>query len=368
MAVNPMQRKARNSFLLGMLVMLVIAAIIIAFLVIQLKNYIDKETAEKQASVNIAVLSQSVKSGQIITEDMLTTKTVNRNLIPSDAIGNVATLSNYNLEDKEGNAVTSRYDEDEGTTRYYITLDGTEYEVFQEENTLNYYITVRNEKQYIELNSIPIVAKVDMEANTVLTRELVTRGDNTTSNDVRKEEFNMIVLPTQIETGDYIDVRLVLPSGQNYIVVSKKEVTIPEISGVPSESTIWLNLTEGEINLISNAIVEAYRLDGAKLYANIYTEPGMQDAAIPTYTPSQAVAELIRENPNIIQTAREELESRYNANQRLNVINPAVDATGETGDNNVSSKVEEEITTTKEERRDYLDSLSAQTSNTSTAN
>ena len=61
MAVNPMQRKARNSFLLGMLVMLVIAAIIIAFLVIQLKNYIDKETAEKQTSVNIAVLSQSVK-------------------------------------------------------------------------------------------------------------------------------------------------------------------------------------------------------------------------------------------------------------------------------------------------------------------
>ena len=52
-----------------------------------------------------------------------------------------------------------------------------------------------------------------------------------------------------------------MPSGQNYIVVSKKEVTIPEISGVPSESTIWLNLTEGEINLISNAIVEAYRPD-----------------------------------------------------------------------------------------------------------
>ncbi len=364
MAVNPMQRKARNSFLLGMLVMLVIAAIIIAFLVIQLKNYMDKENAEKQASVNIAVLNQSVKSGQIITADMLTQKTVNRNLIPSDAIGDVATLSNYNLEDKEGNAVTSSYDSDNEETRYYITIDGTEYELFQEENTLNYYINVRNEKQYLELNSVPVVAKVTMQANTVLTRELVTSGDNTTSNDVRREEYNMIVLPSQLETGDYIDIRLVLPSGLNYIVVSKKEVTIPEVSGIPSENTIWVNLTEGEISLMSNAIVEAYRMDGAKLYANIYTEPGMQDAAIPTYTPSSAVAELIRANPNIIETARQELESRYNAGQRLNVIDPAVNANGQTGDTNVKSNVEEEITTTKENRKDYLDSLASTTNST----
>ena len=366
MAVNPMQRKARNSFLLGMLLMLVIASIIIAFLVIQLKNYIDKENAEKQASVNIAVLGQSVKSGQIITADMLTQKTVNRNLIPSDAIGDVATLSNYNLEDKEGNAVSSRYDSQNSQTRYYITIDNREYELLQEENTENYYITVRNEKQYIELNSVPVVAKVDMQANTVLTRELVTSGDNTMSNDIRREEYNMIVLPSQLETGDYIDIRLVLPSGQNYIVVSKKEVTIPEVSGVPSENTIWINLSEGEIALMSNAIVEAYRMDGAKLYANIYTEPGMQDEAIPTYTPSSAVAELIRANPNIIDTARQELESRYNASQRLNVIDPAVNANGETGDNNLKSKVEEEITTTKENRKDYLDSISAQTTQTTT--
>ena len=36
MATNPMQRKARNSFLLGMLVMLLIAGAIIALLLMQL--------------------------------------------------------------------------------------------------------------------------------------------------------------------------------------------------------------------------------------------------------------------------------------------------------------------------------------------
>ena len=38
MATNPMQRKARNSFLLGILVTLIISGIIIAFLFIQLNS------------------------------------------------------------------------------------------------------------------------------------------------------------------------------------------------------------------------------------------------------------------------------------------------------------------------------------------
>ena len=70
MAINPMQRKARNSFLLGMLLMLVIAGAIVALLILQLKNYRDKELEEQRASVNIAILNQDVKSGQIITADI----------------------------------------------------------------------------------------------------------------------------------------------------------------------------------------------------------------------------------------------------------------------------------------------------------
>ncbi len=365
MAINPMQRKARNSFLLGMLLMLVIAGAVVALLIVQLKNYRDKELEEQRASVNIAVLNQDVKSGQVITADMLDTQTVNRNYIPENAIGDAATLDNYNLQDKEGNMVTTRYNEDDDTSELYITIDNQEHRLEQEEETGNYFITRNNEKEYIELNSVPVVAKVDMSKNTILTRELVAKADNISSDDVRKQEYNMIVLPTQIETGDYIDIRLSLPSGQDYIVVSKKEVTIPDVAGVPSEDTIWVNLSEAEIIMLNNAIVEAYRIDGAKLYANIYTDPGMQTAAITTYTPSREVAELINDNPNIIDRAKSELSSRYNANQRNNVINQAIQNNAENGDENVSSAVEEEITTTKENRKDYLDGLSAGTTSSS---
>ena len=367
MATNPMQRKARNSFLLGMLLMLVIAAIIVAFLFIQLKNYRDKEAEELAASVNICVLNQNVKSGQIITSDMLSSKTVNRNLIPANAIGDVATLENYNLQDREGNIVSTRYDEENDKSTMYLTRDGRDYQLNLEEGTQSYYITVNNEREYVELNSIPVVAKVDMNKNTVITRDLVTSADNTTTADVRQEEFNMIVLPTQLGTGDYVDIRLVLPTGQNYIVVSKKEVTVPEIEGVPSVDTIWMNLTEADILMINNAIVEAYYIDGAKLYANIYTEPGIQQAAITTYTPSAEVDRLIQSDPNIVDEAKQALRSRYNADQRNNIINGAIGNNADTGDESVRAGVEEDATTARENRQDYLDGLASQATTTTTS-
>ena len=63
MAVNPMQRKARNSFLLGMLLTLVIAGLVIALLVIQLKNYKDKEAEEQADQEQYYILSAEAGAG-----------------------------------------------------------------------------------------------------------------------------------------------------------------------------------------------------------------------------------------------------------------------------------------------------------------
>ena len=60
MAKNPMQRKAQNSFLLGMLITLLITGIIIAVLVIQLTK-ITKEQNEAKANLKqVYVLSQDI--------------------------------------------------------------------------------------------------------------------------------------------------------------------------------------------------------------------------------------------------------------------------------------------------------------------
>ena len=359
MATNPMQRKARNSFLLGMLLTLVITGIVITLLVIQLKNYKDKEAEEQANSVKVWVLGENVISGQVITTDMLTQQVVNKNLVPANAIGNITILENYALEDKDGNEIITEYKNN--TSTLYLAKNNKKYELTLED-TGNYSYEENGDKKYVELAQVPIVAKVDMNKNTIISPEMISKSDEKVTDDLRKQEYNMLQLQTQIESGEYIDVRLALPNGVDYIVVSKKQVEIPQINGVDSDDTIWLKLTEDEIITMNNAIVESYKILGSRLYITPYVEAGMQEASIPTYVPNREVALLIQNNPNIVQKAKNELINRYNnnASTRNEILNPAVSGSGPEGEENAKTKVQESVTNTKTERKEYLESLGAE--------
>jgi len=360
MATNPMQRKARNSFLLGMLVMLLISGIIIAVLFMQLMSKIKEEQEELKASVNAYVLNQDVSSGQIITSDMLDIQVVNRNLVPSNATSDISVIENYALQDKEGNEIYTKTKNNE--SKLYINKHGSDYEVKQESETDNYYIERNGEKEYLELNTVPLVAKVTMKKNTLITTELISKSDNLVQDDVRKQEYNMLVLPMDLMTGDYIDIRIMLPSGQDYIVVAKKEVEIPNVNGVDSEDTIWVNLTEDEILHMSCAIIDAYQIKGAKIYATKYTEAGMQEAATPTYPLNESTTRLLQSDPNILEKAMNEIINRYNstnaAQLRNDYINGVINSQGEQAQSNIETNMQESITNSRNSRKEYLDSLS----------
>ena len=364
MASNPMQRKARNSFLLGMVVMLLITGVIIGFLFMQLMNKNKKEKEELKASVNAYVLNRDVSSGQVITTDMLTLQVVNRNLVPSNATSDIELIQNYALQDKEGNDIYTKYDKN-GNGTLYIKKNGTEYEVKKEDQTENYYIEKNGEKEYLELNNVPLIAKVTMKKNTLITTELLSKGDNQVRDDVRKQEYNMIVLPMDLATGDYIDVRVQFPNGQDFIVVSKKEVEIPNVNGTDSNDTIWISLTEDEILHMSCAIVDVAQVKGAKIYATKYTEAGMQKAATPTFPVNESTSALIRSDSNILERAKIEVANRYNnqnsANLRNNYIQSSINSQGEQAQSNLESSMEESITNSKNSRKQYLDSLSGTT-------
>ena len=208
-----------------------------------------------------------------------------------------------------------------------------------------------------------------MNKNTVMTANLVVQSNEVVTDDTREQEYNMVVLPVDLMTDDYIDIRLMTPSGQDFIVVSKKEVEIPQIDGGDSEDTIIVNLREDEILSLSSAIVDAYRINGAKLYVTKYAEAGMQQAAIPTYVVNSETAALIQNDPNIIERAKSELVSRYNTIKstelRNNYINSQVQNAGDQAESNLQTKMEESITNSKTTRKEYLDSLSSGASSTS---
>ena len=197
-----------------------------------------------------------------------------------------------------------------------------------------------------------VIAKVDLNANTVITSSLITRGDEVTSNDLRKEEYNVVSLPVDLAPGEYVDIRFTLPNGQNYIVVSKKQVKIPIVNGQYSSDTIQMNLTEEEILIMSCAIVENFQIDGSKLYATRYTEAGLQSAAIKTYTPNQYVLNLIKSDKNIVSSAMKSLNERNTKD-----IDSAISKDGK--EENISTKNQTSITSTLEQRKNYLQTLTA---------
>ena len=294
MAVNTMQKKARNSFLLGMIITLIVCAIIGVILYIAVIGPENKASKEKGTATKAYALNRDVKSGQEITADMLSPINTYSNLIPQNYIDSTILTS------------------------------------------------VESGKK--------VVAKVDLYKNTILTASTVTTEENTVTKDVRTMEYNMLTLPINLTIGDYVDIRITFPDGQDFIVIAKKE--IKNIQG----NTVTFDMSEADIVMLNSAIVESYIMKASNIYIAKYVEPGMQEKAANTYVPTAEVIRLIETDSNIVSTAKNELTSRFDANIR-NQMNSTVNQYSEQGLTNVEEGIQKQIEDAKKAREEYLSSL-----------
>lgn len=118
--------------------------------------------------------------------------------------------------------------------------------------------------------------------------------------DIREEEFNMFMLQSKLEKNKFIDIRIMFPNGEDFIVLSKKKIQDINIA----QNTIWCWLDEREILTVSGAIVDAYINKGSKLYVVTYIEPSTQKESIPTYPANIDVMRLMNSDPNIVNKAK----------------------------------------------------------------
>lgn len=369
MATNPMQKKSRISFLLGMLLMLIIAAAVIAMMFMKMKTQQDEITKLKSGIKKVYVLNKNVKSGQILTSDMFAMKEVSTSAIPANATTDIiSTLASYSLATKDGRAIyynVGTPGNSENPSYYYVGTVEEKKPIYitddQGKGVLASSLNVNDkafffeganntQKVDVEISSNAVAAKVDMNANTVITGSLITRTEEVVTDDLRKVEYNVINLPVDLQPNEYIDVRLTLPNGQNYIVVSKKSVTIPYVNSQYLADTIQMNLTEAEILTLSCAIYENYQMKGSKIEAVRYTDAGLQAAATETYQPNNYVYTLIKNDANIVDKAIKGINER-----KLKDIDNALSKYEDEGD--LSAKVNSGLTSTLEQRRNYLQTL-----------
>lgn len=317
MAKNPMQKRTQNAFLAGFLIALIIMAIIVFFILNQLKTTKDEYDKLKSSSKSVYVANTNMQSGTEVTINSFTKNSVQTGLSYEDLISS----NDFEFLDENGEIVTK------------LDSDG-------------------NEKVK------KMVLKINIPAGTIITKDMLEEVDSQTTNDLRLQEYNMIILPTLLKNGDYVDIRLQLPEGEDYIVISKKKVVYTD------ETSIWMNLREDEILTLGNAIIEAWTITGSKLYATKYSEPGRQEAAVQTYPVSQAVLGLINSDPNVLKSAKEGLWQRYNdqeqVTQRNDHLNKALEPNYGSMKEKVEAGLQEEIEKIKEARKKYVDSLNGQ--------
>ncbi|KJB86827.1 hypothetical protein AZ66_16645 [Paenibacillus sp. E194] len=120
--------------------------------------------------------------------------------------------------------------------------------------------------------------------------------DEKMSDDLRWVETAVIQLPLRLQEKDMIDVRIRFPNGQDYIILSKKEIKSMQYP------TIWAHMDEQERLLFSSACVDAF-VNGGQIYALRYIEPQIQNKAVPNYPANEQVLKLIEADPSIVKKA-----------------------------------------------------------------
>lgn len=314
MAVNPMQRRARNSFLLGFLLALIIMVCVVVILLAKIRSLNEAKELLESKQRKVLVATSDLKSGDEVTMDSFKMETVQTTMDTTQIVSS----DDFEFMDENGEII-EKYD--------------------QNGNPM----------------TKKIVMKIDVPANSMVTKDMIVEDGEQTKDDQRIQEYNMIILPSELKNGEYVDIRIRFPKGQDYIILAKKKII------QCTSDTIWIKLSEEEILSLGNAIVESYTAEGTKLYATTYSEPGMQNAATPTYAVSEAVLNLINSDPNIREEARTALWNRYNSqgqsSQRVGQIDAMLSAYEDGRASAVESGIEEEITSLKNAREEFVQEL-----------
>ena len=292
MVTNPIQKQKRNSLLGGLAIGLIIGLVLCVVLYMFLTSKAGSVATSKEGTIKVIVLNKEIKSGSTVTAADYSVQTVNKSIAPTDAIG---------------------------------AINGT------------------------------AVAKIDLSAGTVLSNSMLTQENERLTKDLREQQYNMITLPTDLVAGDFIDIRLQLSDGGDYIVVSKKSVQ------KATDTTVWLKMNEEEILAMSNAIVEYYTMAGSKLYATKYTDPGSQETAVTTYSPNDTVRALMLNDDNItsqLQDGTGRLSEKFKAIRKAK-IDAELGKYSETGLENLEKNIKEEIESLKESRQAYFGTLNS---------
>lgn len=193
----------------------------------------------------------------------------------------------------------------EMNTQYvYVAVDDLEKGTILTEDVnvmLQENLTGLPEDMYLQKEDLGCTLLIDVNAYSPIMASMVTNEE--VKNDTREYEVGSALLMVDQQINDYVDIRILFPTGEDYIVVSK--VRIKNL--LLKNSIFYTNLSESEILTLSSAVIDAYTIPGTQLYVTRYIADDLQEKAVPNYPVRGETIALMSTDPNVLETAKKTL-------------------------------------------------------------
>ena len=217
--------------------------------------------------------------------------------------------SNALQEEIDSNTVLVYVAKDEGISAGETLEDGV--------NVMKQSVlTVLPSEFYIKTEDLGTQALIDIDAETPILKSMVS--DFMVESDTREYELSVVSLMTDQKENDFVDVRILFPNGEDYVVLTKKQVCNLNFEYCVFDTF----MSEEEILRMSSAMIDAFTVSGTRIYCTRYVEPSLQDEATPTYIVRNELIDLIHSSPNVISIAEHTLNlvARNDLESRLSVL------------------------------------------------
>ena len=141
--------------------------------------------------------------------------------------------------------------------------------------------------------------RMDLKGGTALTQDDLSTDKIT--DDMRLLDVVLNTIPVGLKPNTYVDIRMTMPDGKDYIAISHKQVKDIN-SGV-----LKVAVNEHDIHTYNSMLIDSLMYVGSQMYAVEYVEGGIQKASDTYYPLSKKIATLANKDPNLLTAIKADI-------------------------------------------------------------
>lgn len=163
--------------------------------------------------------------------------------------------------------------------------------------------------------------RTDMSTGTLLSKDDIY--DEALTDDLRYYDVVVNNVPVGLKEGSYVDIRITLPMGEDFVGLSHKKVV------AINAGVLKLSLTSKDIHTYNSMLIDSLLYTGTSIYGIEYVEGGAQKPADTYYPVSANILAVAQKDPNLLEAIKADmLQKREGVDKSLSqFVDESLDST-----------------------------------------